>query len=474
MNETTFRRRRIAVAVGGAVLALAAGQVYGAGFALQEQNASGLGNAYAGGAAVAEDASTAYFNAAGLTRLASPQVVVAGNVICYSARFHDSGSQPAALQPLGGTGGDAGDCSAVPNLYLAVPFANQWSFGLGVNVPFGLKTEYDSDWLGRFQAVKSKVETINVNPSIAWQATPQLSVAAGVSWQRLKATLTQQVNYAGAFAQGVGAAVAGGLVPAVAAPTLIGAGAGLESSASVTGDDSAWGWNIGALWQVNQQTRFGAAYRSRIKYHINGNVDIGNPAALGPLPPTLAPVGAAIMSQVSANPQLQSGGVRLDIEVPDTANVSVFHRLNNQWDLMGDIQYTGWSSIQELRIERLNGAPPSVTPENFRDTWRFAVGANYHYTDAWTFRGGLAYDQTPVRNAERTPRLPDEDRTWLAVGVQYRFNPQLAFDLGYTHIFIKDPSINQNAGDPARYGVISGDYSSDVNIVGLQLTYSMR
>jgi long-chain fatty acid transport protein len=474
MKKTTFPRSRIAVAVAGAALALGANQALGSAFALQEQNGSGLGNAFAGGAAVAEDASTTYFNPAGLTRLRSPQFAAAGDVICYSASFHDSGSQPAAFQPPGGSGGDAGNCSVVPNLYVAVPFASQWSFGLGVNVPFGLKTEYDSDWIGRFQAVNSKVETINVNPSIAWQATPQLSLGAGVSWQRLKATLTQQVNYAGAFAQGVGAAVAGGLVPAAAAPTLIGAGAGLESGASVTGDDSAWGWNVGALWQVNDATRFGASYRSRIKFHIDGNIDISNPTALGALPPTLAPVGAAIMSQVSADPLLQSGGIKLNIELPDTANVSVFTKLNNQWDLMGDIQYTGWSSIQELRIERISGAAPSVTPENFRDSWRFSVGANYHYNDAWMFRGGLAYDQSPVRDAERTPRLPDEDRTWLALGVQYKFNPQLALDVGYTHIFIKDPNINQNAGSTASYGLINGNYSSDVNIVGLQLTYSMR
>jgi long-chain fatty acid transport protein len=472
--NTARRHRRIAVAVAGAALALGAGHALGSGFALQEQNASGLGNAFAGGAASAEDASTAYFNPAGLTRLGSPQVALAGDLICYSARFHDSGSQPAAFQPLGGSGGDAGNCSAVPSLYASIPFAPQWSLGFGVNVPFGLKTEYDADWIGRFQAVKSKVETLNVNPSVAWQATPQLSVAAGVSWQRLKATLTQQINYAGAFAQGVGAAVAGGLVPAAAAPALIGAGAGLESGASVTGDDSAWGWNVGAMWQVNDATRFGASYRSRIKFHVDGNIGIDNPAALGALPPTLAPIGAAIMNQVSANPLLQSGGVRLDIEMPDTANVSVFSRLNNQWDVMGDIQYTGWSSIQELRINRTSGAAPSVTPENFRDTWRFSVGANYHYTDAWTFRGGIAYDQSPVREADRTPRLPDEDRTWLALGVQYKFNPQLALDLGYTHIFIKDPSISQNAGSTASFGLLSGNYKSDVNIVGLQLTYSMR
>src|SRR6266403_651484 len=174
MTTQQFRRTRVAAAI-GAVLALTAGVAQGAGFALQEQNASGLGHAYAGGAAAAEDVSTIFYNPAGLVRLQTTQAVVAGNVICFSAKFHDNGSQPAALQPLGGTGGEAGKCAVVPNVYVGIPFTDKWSFGLGVNVPFGLETEYDSDWLGRFQAVKSKIDTVNVNPVLSWEPTKNLT-----------------------------------------------------------------------------------------------------------------------------------------------------------------------------------------------------------------------------------------------------------------------------------------------------------
>jgi long-chain fatty acid transport protein len=474
MNKTTFRPTRVAAALAAALLGTAAGQALGSAFALQEQNASGLGHAYAGGAAAAEDVSTIFYNPAGLVRLQTAQVVVAGNLICLSAKFNDNGSQPAQFQQLGGNGGDAGDCSVVPNMYIGIPFTDKWSFGLGVNVPFGLKTEYDSDWLGRFQAIKSELQTINVNPVLSWEPTPHLTVGGGVSWQHVKATLTSRVNYAGAFAQGVGQAVAGGQVPAVAAPALIGSAAGLQSDAHVDGSDDAWGWNVGILWQVNDQTRWGAAYRSRIKYTVEGNIDIGNPTALAALPPQLAPVGAAIMQAVSANPQLQSGGVKLNLEMPDTANVSIFHQFNNKWDLMADLQWTGWSSIQELRIQRLNGAPDIVTPENFRNTWRASAGANYRFSDAWTLRGGIAYDESPVRNDERTPRLPDNNRTWLAFGAQYKFSPQVAVDVAYAHIWVKEPGINQNAGSTAAYGLIDGSYDSNVNIFGLQLTYTFK
>jgi len=160
--------------------------------------------------------------------------------------------------------------------------------------------------------------------------------------------------------------------------------------------------------------------------------------------------------------------------MPDTANVSVFHQFNNQWDLMADLQYTGWSVVNQLQIVRDTGAVLSTTPENWRDTWRIAAGANYRYTDQWTFRGGVAYDQTPVRDEFRTPRLPDSDRTWLAVGAQYKPNPNWAFDVGYTHIFMKDGSINQDAGSQAAYGLILGSFSNEVNIVGVQLTYTFK
>jgi len=471
MNSGAFRRTRLAAAMGAAVLSLSAGQALGAAFALQEQSGSGLGNAFAGGAAVAEDASTIYFNPAGMSRLPGIQAAVAAHVICPSSKFSDGGSQPAALQPLGGTGGDAGSCAVVPNLYLAVPINAQLAVGLGINAPFGLKTEYDSDWLGRFQAIKSKVETINVNPALSYKVTDMVTLAAGVNWQRIKATLTNRVNYSGALATAAQQAAAGGLIPPQVIPPLLANLGGLESGASVDGDDTAWGWNIGVLIEPDKQTRIGAQYRSKIKYNVSGSVSFNNPA-LPTLPPALAPIGGLLAAGV--NQVLSNGDVTLALEVPDTANVSVFRVLNDKWDLMADVQHTGWSSVQELRVVRSTGSTLSVTPENFRDTWRGAVGANYHYSNEWMFRFGIAYDQSPVRDAQRTPRLPDNDRTWLSLGAQYRFSPQLLLDAGYTYIFVRDPSINQNEGSTAANGLISGTYKANVNIISAQLTYTFK
>jgi long-chain fatty acid transport protein len=469
MKSEASRINRVASAVAGITLALAGVHAFGAGFALQENSGSAIGNAFAGGAAAAEDASTLWSNPAGMTRLASPQVAAAVHFITPSFKFRDEGSLPAAFQPLGDSGGDAGSVNVVPNLYMAMPITPQFSVGLGLNAPYGLVTEYDDTWIGRFQAVKSDIKTINVNPSIAWRATDALSVGVGVNWQRVDATLTSRINYSAALAQAAGQAAAGGLIPATLVPQIIGLTPGLESKVDVEGDDSTWGWNVGFLWDVTPQTRVGGHYRSSVKYKVSGNVSFDQPA-LPSLPPQLAPVVGLLATNVNA--ALPDGGVTADIKLPDIANLSVFHRLNDRWDVMADVQFTRWSVFKQLEFVRTTGAILANTPENFDDVWRFSVGATYHWNDAWSFRGGLAYDQTPVNTADRTARLPDSDRVWIAVGAQYRLNRNLTFDAGYVYIPMRNADIDQNGGSTAANGLLRGHYDANVNIFSAQVTYS--
>lgn len=190
-----------------------------AGFQLFEQNASGLGNAYAGAAAAAEDASTIFYNPAGLTLLRGTSFTAGANYIVPSIKFNDGGSQPAAGRTLGGNGGDAGDGALVPNFYIAHRLNENWSLGLGAGVPFGLKTEYDPTWAGRFIAIKSELKTYQINPSIAYKLNDSWSFGAGVSFLRASAELTNKVNV---------------LVPVAPGITVIGP----EGTAKVKGDDT--------------------------------------------------------------------------------------------------------------------------------------------------------------------------------------------------------------------------------------------
>ncbi len=405
-----------------ASLAAISGTAAASGFALIEQSASGLGNAFAGGAASAEDASTIFFNPAGMSRLQGKQIAVAVNAIKPSAKFSDTGSALPAPRPLNGNGGDAGSLALVPNAYFSMEATPAMHVGLGINAPFGLQTQYDANWIGRFQAIKSKIETINLNPSVSYKLNDAVSIGAGLNYQRITGELTSAVN----------------LVVA-------------EGASSVTGSDAAWGFDLGAMFNVNPQTRVGVAYRSRIKYSMSGSVVFtgGVPAANGPI--TLA------------------------ITTPDSFSVSAFHQLSDRWDIMGDASWTGWSVLQQLNVVRTTGTPILTVQENWRDTWRVSVGANYHYNDRWLARVGIAYDQAPVSDAFRTARIPDADRTWLSVGGQCKPSKESALDFGYAHLFVNNANINDlqgaTGGTPAK-GNLVGTYSNSVDILSAQYTRS--
>ena len=195
------------------------------------------------------------------------------------------------------------------------------------------------------------------------------------------------------------------------------------------------------------------------------------------VPPAFVPLAAAV------NAGLSNSGVTSQIKLPEIVNVSYFGTISPQWDVMADLQYTGWSSIQELTFVRTDGNQSGQqlqsTTENFQDAWRFAVGANYRYNEQWLFRSGVAYDQTPVQDAYRTSRLPDSDRTWLAFGAKYTLNPKLWFDFGAAYLWVRNGDINDigsSAGtappSAARSGLVDGSYNNNVIIVSGQITYT--
>ena len=391
-------------------LAACANHAHAAGFALIEQNASGLGNAYAGQAAVAADASTIFFNPAGMTYLPDRQVVVAGHLIRPEAEFSGTVSPDIG----GGNGGDAGGWALVPNAYFALRLTPDVHVGLGLNSPFGLKTEYDPEWVGRYQAIKSEVKTINLNPSVALKLSDTLSLGAGLNIQWIEAVLTHR--------QPLGA-------PPAPVPLL-----------KIKGDDYGWGYNLGALWQATPATRIGLAYRSEVDYTLDGTSSTSDPSVV-PL----------------------NGPVTAEVTMPDSASLSVFHKLSSRWDLLADVTWTGWSDFDDLPIQ---GTVNKTTPENWENILRYSLGATWHMSEKVSLRGGVAYDEAPVSDIDRTPRIPDGARTWIAVGGQYRLSRKSAIDVGYAHLFIRDAAI-----DKAENGVtLAGSYEASVDILSAQLT----
>lgn len=396
-----FRFKRLAATL---ALTTVCGSAHAAGYALIEQNASGLGNAYAGQAAAAGDASTIYFNPAGMTRLPDRQVVIAGHLIKPRAEF----SGTSSIGVTGGQGGDAGDWAFVPNAYVAMRLTPDVHLGVGLNSPFGLKTEYDPDWIGRYQALESELKTINLNPSIAYKLSETFSVGAGLNIQWIEATLTNRISP---------------LAP--------------SSMIEIKGDDYGWGYNLGALWQATPATRIGLAYRSEVDYRLEGSATVQN------------------------FPLLSSGPVTAEVTLPDSASLSLFHTLSPTWDLLADVSWTGWSDFDDLPIR---GTVNSTTVENWSDSLRYSLGATWHANENWSLRAGVAYDEAPVSDRYRTPRIPDGARTWVALGGQYRMSKRSALDFGYAHLFVNDPGLQPEAT------TLDGEYDSAVDIVSAQFT----
>src|SRR6266850_2163770 len=313
-----MKRNALAGAVVSALGLLAGSEVHAAAFALYEQGVSGLGNAYAGAAAAAEDATTVWWNPAGMARLgAGKHFAIGGTLISPSTKFSNGSSQPATLSnPAStGTGGDAGKDAIVPSLFYVMDLNPRMHFGIGVSVPFGLKTEYDPNWIGRFQGITSKVETLNVNPSLSYKLSETASIGGGLSYQRGKVDLLTGVNYSASVA---GTPLAG-LVPANSEG---------QNKTSVDGD--AWGFNVGALFNITPVTRMGIAYRSSLKYKLDGNTSFSN-------------VPAAFALSPAATASTANGNVKLDLKTPDSLAFSVAHRLDDRWELLGDLTWWHWS-----------------------------------------------------------------------------------------------------------------------------------
>jgi len=435
------------------------------GFALLEQSASRLGTAFAGTAAAADDATTVFFNPAGMTALRKSEVVVSASGIEIGSEFRNGSSAPAFAQPLGGNGGDAGDWNLVPAAYFVLPVSDALAFGIGVNAPFGLKLVYDGGWIGRFQAGRSEIKTLNFNPSVAWRISERISLGAGVDYQRLDAELTNDVNYSAVIAQGVQQLVSAGQLPPATGAAVIAANAGSSGFARVRGDDDAWAFNVGALFELSDSTRLGLSYRSSVDYTVSGTIAFAAPTGADP-------VSSGIITAASApGAPLSSGAVRVELELPDIATLSLQHRFTDDFALLADVAWTGWSSVQELRIVRDSGAVVSVTPERWSDTWRFALGGTYAMNERVTLRAGVALDETPVPDATRTPRLPDTDRTWVAVGARWQASPALSMDFGYAHLFSDTVPLDQDAGNAAASALLNGRQHSDVDIVSAQVVF---
>ena len=446
----------IAAAVVAVWAALGAQGVHAAAFGLTEHGASGLGNAYAGGSAAALDPSTVFFNPAGMTRL--PGIRIAGALlgVAPSIEFDNQGSfgnGGRPISPAAGSdpdGGNAGTTVAIPNLYYTHQINDRVTAGLAIDAPFGLKTEYDDGWVGRYHAINSDLVTVNLNPSIAVKVSDSLSLGAGVSAMYADVELTRDLD-------------ACALVP----PRLGGPLPGrCDLSSKVTGDDWGFGFNLGLLWSPTESTRLGLSYRSRVEQRLEGKGHFDYSAA----------TPAVLRSGLEASGLVDGTSASADLTLPDSISLSLYHEISPDWAVMADVTWTEWSLVDTIVIDFDTGAR-SELDLNYKDSFRYSLGVSYAPPGRWTWRAGLAYDEEPVRNDRtRTPRLPGNDRFWVALGAGYSWNEDLTVDVGYAHLFVDDTRIRNTVTDfnGAVSETLVGEYDLAVDVFGLQATWRIR
>ena len=435
---------------------------FASGFAIIEQSVSGLGTAFSSGAA-ASDASTVFFNPAGMTLLEGQQVTAGVHFIFPSAEFKKKKAENAIGAPLsGGDGGNGGETAVVPNFYYTNKINDRLSIGLGITAPFGLRTDYNKTWVGRYHAVESDVKTININPAIAYKVTDKLSIGVGVSAEYMDVTLSSMVD--GGLVAFAAVAGAGG-DPRPLAPIV--SNSDYDVFAENKADDWGYGYNLGAIYEFTPDTRIGIAYRSEIKHKLEGDIDTDVPSSLTALPGVGPLLGAAFKDQ----------DIHGKITLPATASFNVYSKITERFALMADVTWTEWSSFDELTIhfegDGIAGKDSTTTTEKWDDTWRYSLGATFQATEALILRSGVAYDETPIPDDYRTPRIPGEDRYWVTLGAGYQFTEYLPMDIAYAHLFVDDSKMQKSVSDPedTARGTVVGEFDNSVDIASIEFSY---
>ena len=349
------------------MLVMLAGPSWAGGLYLSEYGSPSMGVAGAGAQAVAADASAAWHNPAGMTRLDSNQLMVTGGFLYGTVKFDAAANTPVA----GGDGGDAGGPAPILSAFYAHRVTDRLSLGASLISITGAVLDYDAGWAGRFLNTEVELLSVTFNPTIAYRITDRLSVGAGpmIMYGKLDMKL------------------------AVPTPPLA-----ADGEAEIDGDDLAFGFTAGTLFELTERTRFGVAYQSKIDLEFSGDV-------------TINPIGA-------------TAGTDTSFTIPQAVRTSVYHELNDQFALLASVDWEDWSDLDNISLS--TGAGGGTIPRNWKDTWKFAGGVHYRPTTPWLLQLGFAYDTSPVESGNRTPDMPLDRQIRIATGAQYQWSEKLS------------------------------------------------
>lgn len=448
-----MKKQLIAVAIAASFVG-ATTQVQAAGFQLAESSATGLGRAFAGEAAMADNPAVQGRNPAMLSYLEGRQISAGAIYVMpdVDATGRVSLASPLLPQPItmNADALDVADNAAVPNFYYSNQLNDSWTWGLALNSNYGLSTELPAAHAASIFGNKTAITTVELNTNIAYRIDERFTVGAGLR---------------GVYGDGeIGASVPGWIegvraipgLPAEVTSRLPAAGTELKH---LEGDDFGYGWQVGASWQINPDHRLGIAYHSHVELDLDGQ--------------------ARGLVYTGGNAEVDG---YLPLELPAFAELASYHQLTDNWAMHASINWTDWSVFNKLvayfpgEQKPVGGLESDlVKEENFKDNWRFALGTSYQLNNEWLLRAGVGLDKTAVDDEYRTITIPDTDRLWFSVGAGYAPSKNLTVDLGLTYIRAHgDAPINETQELMGLAQVaFQGDASGHVWLAGLQVTYKM-
>jgi long-chain fatty acid transport protein len=427
---------------------LAPFSAYCAGYELLEQSGKGVGTAFAGSATGFGDASEVFYNPAALTKLDSNTASTSIHLILPHGEFNNKDSKLAPElgdQHLeGNQGGDAGDLNVVPNLYASYQYSDELILGLGINSPFGLSSNYNDTWVGRYHAVESSLTTVNINPGFGLKLGEMFSLGASMQAVHADAKISNAVDFGtiGVSTLGLPTASKLGLLPQQA-----------DGFAKVEASDWGFGMGLGSTFSPCEDLTFGINWRSRIHLDLDGNADFS------------IPTNATILNSTGL---FDSSNTTTALNLPESINFGLATKMGPEWTILSDASWIRWDRFEELRVNFASDLPDSVQRESWGNTWRFSLGGKYAPSESWTFKAGFTYDQTPIQSSDfRTARIPDNDRYWAAWGIDYALTKQTSIGFSYAHIFVADADTNitNNTG-----ATLNGSWDLSVEIASVNIT----
>jgi long-chain fatty acid transport protein len=459
-------RTLVSVAVVGI---LATSIAHAGAFALYtEDSPAAIGNYAAGIAAEAADASTGWYNPAGLALIHKQEAVFGGVGVFPTAQITGSSTfsshgLDSYVQNFNGLNG--GDNAFVPAFHYALPLGENATFGLSVVSPFGL----DTDWTGspvRYQGTFTELITANISPEIGAKVTENFAVGAGLDLQYARVKFNTTIGLPTLYTA---------LNPAI-----------VDTLSYNNGNSVGVGFHVGVMGMFNDNhTRLGLNYQSEMNHTFHGQSRL-----FGPLADPTMNVGDP--SAANGNALFKDNSLFSNpVVLPDVLTASAYHDLNETIALLGSVVYTGWSSFKLVTLN--NVAAPAVNPgpgpatgnvsqvqlnattaENYSDSWRVSAGANYHVNDAWMLRVGGGYDESPTSDIYRDVRLPDVSRWALSIGAHYQMRPAIGFDVGYTHLFqASNGNVNRTEAIGSATFNVNSTTKASVDLVGAQVVWVM-